>query len=241
MRRSRGIDGKTPRLASPASRPAIPVGLVPLVVLAGCLSGLAVACKSPAGTTGARLRITSKDRGPLPSALEGDWFDSANILLRFYAPEGGEFKSPRSSATITIEVDPAAVGQRRVIVRGLVGGAGGAVVSEGAARLELIAGAWVDVEVTLMEGRLEDRDWDGIPDIIDDCPLDSGPCMPLTPGTGGASGAGAGAGATGGNGGGPGNSNGGTAGRGTGGTASDGDGAGGDDGKGDAAREMGGA
>lgn len=58
-------------------------------------------------------------------------------------------------------------GELRLLVRARVGDA---VVAEGVTRVELKSGAQVLAEVTLLSGRLADRDGDGVPDDIDRCP-----------------------------------------------------------------------
>jgi hypothetical protein len=126
---------------------------------------------------GVELQIIAAD-GVAPRSLRFDWIDGASLLLRdVRVPDHVDLDPTRTPlAKIRVQVALGAQGRRRAVVRGLVDDS---VVSEGTAEVDLIGTGWAVVQVPLAAGRRPDRDGDGVPDDVDDCPDDGrtfGPC-----------------------------------------------------------------
>jgi hypothetical protein len=143
------------------------------LVLAGSLLG---GCSVQAlDTTGVRIDVVTDDTSLRPWLYELQWLDEERRLMTLKAPESGRLSDdPSATASIFIQLDPKAVGPRRVIARGL---RDGAVISLGAARAEAIANKWTAVRVvTSLPSTVPDEDSDDIPDVVDNCPHGPDPC-----------------------------------------------------------------
>jgi hypothetical protein len=148
------------------------VRAVVLAIGASALVVLAPSCGGDAtGTTGVRLSIVSED--VIPEVITVSWFHGAQLVFERRAPSTGTL-APDSAARVLVIIDvaPDAAGTRRVVARGLISER---PVSEGAGRVEVVAGQWQELTVRLTSGRLPDRDADGLPDDIDDCPANPDP------------------------------------------------------------------
>lgn len=126
------------------------LGLVGLV--AGCSGGEAIVrvTVNPASTQPSALRITLYGNGRLV-------FPSTLALGQKLLP----------GAVLVQNID-ASIKNFRILVDGLDGN--GDIKSQGATKVTLRAGAETPTTVQLVDGQLADRDGDGVPDVIDDCP-----------------------------------------------------------------------
>ena len=177
----------------PARHRLQPVLLLALVLgIAGCTKTL--------GATGVELELVTDNDAFLASSYELRWFDADKFLFPLRVPETGRLDLNRSRRiNVLIEIE-SAIGERRVLARGL---RDGAVVSEAATRIKVDRGYWTLVTLTMGEpGTLLDEDSDGMPNAIDNCPRLPDPCDGSgTGGTGGGFGGAGGAGGAGGGGG----------------------------------------
>ncbi len=145
--------------------------------LFGLLAVGACQSKSAQGPTGAQIEIATETGTPLPTSIELVWLDGSKQLRQWRVPEAGELSPGEAGAvSVFVDVEPSSAGPRRVIARGFNGSS---PISEGAERLTVPAAGWVTVRVTLAAGSLPDRDGDGVPDKIDDCPAQFDPCSPV--------------------------------------------------------------
>jgi hypothetical protein len=144
------------------------------VLLASCLTG---AC-SGAATGGVEVQVTAAPGAPVPATLRLDWLDGDTFRLHdVLVPTNGTLDPAAVPlAKVRIEIAGDAQGTRRVVVRGLVDTD---IVSEGTAEIDVAPGSWTVLAVWLDPGRRPDRDGDGVPDAVDQCPDDRttiGPC-----------------------------------------------------------------
>jgi hypothetical protein len=134
------------------------------VAWAGVL--LAQAC-SPTYQSGVLLTVVSP--GEAPTWVEVLWLDGdRHLLLRRRFPDAGELPVAWASRfTLFIEMQPAQLGPRRVVIYGKVADR---TVGQGMVHIDDLSGGRRDVEVVLGPDRLADADEDGIPDELDVCP-----------------------------------------------------------------------
>jgi hypothetical protein len=161
------------------------VRLAGALLVAGTLGGCSVRALD---TTGVRIDVVTDDPTLRPWLYELTWLDEERRLMTLTAPESGRLSDdPNATASIFIQLDPRAVGPRRVIARGL---RDGAVITLGAARAEALANKWTAVRVvTSTPSKVGDQDRDDIPDVVDNCPGGPDPCPPRQDaGTGGEAG-----------------------------------------------------
>lgn len=108
-----------------------------------------------------------------------------HVVLELYGSAGWEVRARRlpASGTVTLPSEvvlypPRASGTLRVLLRGRQ--ASGDMLGEGSGEVALQADEQVKLTVTIRPGRLADRDGDGVPDVIDNCPdlanPEQGPC-----------------------------------------------------------------
>jgi hypothetical protein len=129
-----------------------------LLVALGCAS-------SGSSDTGVVVSVVAERGLPAIAALSLSWLEPTGFAFRDTRVEAAQGAAPGTPlATIRISVDRAAAGRRWAITRGLDGG--GTVIAEGYGAIDVAAGTWLPLTVTLHAGRLPDRDGDGIPDEI---------------------------------------------------------------------------
>jgi hypothetical protein len=115
--------------------------------------------------TGVLLNVLSE--GPPPEHVELTWLDADQVVFRRRLPESGVL-APENAGRFTVFVERReGAGPRRGVARGL---AGDRVISEGTFRAEAVGSGIATAVVTLRAATLPDRDHDGLPDDIDDCP-----------------------------------------------------------------------
>jgi hypothetical protein len=127
------------------------------------------------GETGVRIDVVADDPNLRPWYYELQWLDADRALLTRKVPEDGRLsEDPAATASVFIQLEPAAAGPRRVVARGW---RDGAVVAVGSARVEAVGGQWKSVRVvTSAPEKVADRDGDEIPDDVDNCPTTRDPC-----------------------------------------------------------------
>jgi hypothetical protein len=127
------------------------------------------------GPTGVRVDLTTDDPALRPWFYQLQWLDDQRSIFTRKVPEDGRLSDdPKASASAFIHFDPGNPGPRRVVARGL---RGGAVISLGAARAQAVSGTWTAVlVVTSAPDKVGDADGDDIPDIVDNCPTTPDPC-----------------------------------------------------------------
>jgi hypothetical protein len=162
-----GERGYNARVTCPGQRLRV---LVALCGLAGCGA-------PPRGATGVELDLTTDDPDLHPWSYQVLWFDQVQQLLTLQVPDSGRLSDdPKAAASVFIELDPRTLGERRVVARGL---RESGLVSLGALRLTPMAARWMKVPLaTSSPQKLPDSDGDGLPDLVDNCPLERDPCPP---------------------------------------------------------------
>jgi hypothetical protein len=125
-------------------------------------------CGDPARPGNLEIRFELEPGATRPSYLVVSWLhDQGAVFLDRRIPRSGELASEGAIlATMIIETDPSIPGERRIVVRGM---REALVVVEGASRIPESA-AKRTLTVTLRAERGTDRDDDGIPDEVDNCP-----------------------------------------------------------------------
>jgi hypothetical protein len=129
----------------------------------------ACGCEAQVERTAVFLKISAPAGAPTPELLRVSWFDKARPLLRDErVPEkGGLAPGATPLATVMLEVpEPVVAGERRVVVRGFEGAR---PVLWGGVRVQVVAGQWTPVRLTL-SATLVDEDHDEVPDVVDNCP-----------------------------------------------------------------------
>src|SRR3954469_21937223 len=141
---------------------------LPLLVVLGCSAG---------GSAAAPRLLLSFERPPGALRLEYlrlTWVAQGMVLAdERRVPAQGTLPASGPLGSFEIELRGADV-WRTVIVDGL---AGRDVVAQGAVHVFVRGGQTVTARVAMEDGRLPDRDRDGLPDVVDDCPLVPNPAQ----------------------------------------------------------------
>lgn len=120
-------------------------------------------CSNDAPTT-VLLRLTAQPGLPTPEALLLFVFDaSGRAVDARRLPEQG---LPQLPGDVVLYPSQAS-GTLRLLVQARLGKS---VVGEGATTVALRSGAQVAADLLIATGRLPDRDGDGVPDLVDNCP-----------------------------------------------------------------------
>lgn len=114
--------------------------------------------------TSVLLRLAAEPGLPTPDTLLLDLFEDSQRRL-----EGQRLpaQGPPQLPSEVVLYPPQSTGTLRLLVHARLGGA---VIGEGATIVELRSGQQVSAEILITGGRLLDRDGDGVPDVIDNCP-----------------------------------------------------------------------
>jgi len=150
-------------------RPFLPRALFLAVVALLSSSG----CRSSA--TSILLRVDAEEGFPRPDELRLSIYSGRGVEVSGRrVPEEG---SPTLPGEVLLQPSSAAAGRLRVHLQAVTVGS---VVGEGAVVVETRDGEQVEARLTLSQGRLSDADGDGVPDVVDSCPVwpnpDQGAC-----------------------------------------------------------------
>ena len=146
-----------------------------LAVLAATLA--LCACRpDPLGPTGVQVDIFTGDSRLYATSFILSWMDEHNRLFDVRVPEEGFIDEMHAPAvSVFIAQSPEKTGTRRILVRGFREEQ--TPVSEAAARILTVGNVWSQLGLPMSAyGSLPDRDADGLPDSVDNCPLERDPC-----------------------------------------------------------------
>ena len=136
-----------------------------LLIVAGlALAVTALSACSKDAPTSVLLRLAAEPGLPTPDTLLLDLFEDSQRRL-----EGQRLpaQGPPQLPSEVVLYPPQSTGTLRLLVRARLGDA---VVGEGTTSVEVRSGQQVSAEILITAGRLLDRDGDGVPDAIDNCP-----------------------------------------------------------------------
>ncbi len=134
-------------------------------VVGCCLASSLLACRGAES----RVRVTVNPASAQPSALRVTLYGAGRLVFPSTLALGIK-TLPGAVIIRNLEADTT---NPRVLIDGLDGL--GNVQSQGAVLLPLEAGKETQAVLQLVDGPLADQDGDGVPDVIDDCPMQSDP------------------------------------------------------------------
>lgn len=136
--------------------------------VAGCRGGL------DEENTGVVLRVVGEEGAEPPARMVILWSNGERLLLERTLPETGAGVL-RFPVVVRVAVPSSAIGPRYVVARGQ---SNDQIVSEVAAAVEIIRGAWQEMTLVLGTGRVADLDGDGWPEGAGPCPRETTVCGP---------------------------------------------------------------